>query len=219
MSNPPAASKPDRPPLVVDPRTTAVVCIECQEGVLGRSSLLPALAADAEGVLAGIERLVTAARAAGVRVVHAPFGGWLGATEYGTAPLWRVLGPRSDGWKPGDPETQVLPRLLAPEDLVVPRHQGLSPTWGTELLPVLRAHGVSTIVFAGVSLNVAVPLAVGEAVHERFRVVVPRDAVVGTPAEYGELVLRNTIAMLAEVVTVDELAAAWAGALSQTPAR
>ncbi|MCP9977511.1 hypothetical protein [Actinomadura madurae] len=40
--------------------------------------------------------------------------------------------------------------------------------------------------------------------------VVPRDAVAGTPAEYGEQMLRHTIAMLAKVVTVDDLASAWA---------
>ncbi|MBX6391231.1 MAG: cysteine hydrolase [Frankia sp.] len=217
MSIKPSLGKDARPPLVVDPRTTAVVCIECQEGVLGTSTPLPALAAAAAGVIAGIERLVTTARAAGATVVHATFEGWLGGTEYGTAPLWRALTPHTGHWAPGDQATRVLPRLLAPEDLVLPRHHGLSPTWGTELLAVLRARGATTIVFAGVSLNVAVPLAVGETVHEGFRVIVPRDAVAGTPAEYGELVLRNTIAMLARVVTVDELAAAWARAQSWDP--
>nr|WP_232292104.1 isochorismatase family protein [Frankia sp. QA3] len=64
----------------------------------------------------------------------------------------------------------------------MPRRHGLSPTWRTELLPVLRCRGVRTIVLAGVSVNVALLLAAGETVQEGFGVVVPRDAVAGTPA-------------------------------------
>jgi nicotinamidase-related amidase len=202
-----------REPGDVTPATTAVVCVECQQGVLGPDSALPGLSSDSAGMLPAVERLVRCARAAGVPVVHATFEGRLGAVDPGTAPLWRTLGSRTAHWAPGDPATQVLPQLLDPDDLVLPRHHGLSPTWGTELLPVLRARGVRTIVFAGVSLNVALPLAVGETAHEGFRVVVPADAVAGTPAEYGHQVLRNTISMLATVTTVDALAAAWSATL------
>ena len=194
----------------VDARSTAVVCVECQEGVLGEHSVLPALRDDARAVLPGIGRLVRAARAAGATVVHATFEGRLGATDPGTAPLWRAIAPPTKGWAPGHPDTQVLSGLLDPDDLVLARHHGLSPTWGTELLPVLRGRGVRTVVLAGVSLNVALLLAAGEIVHEGFRLVVPRDAVAGTPPEYGELVLRHTMAMLGRITTVDELTAAWA---------
>lgn len=200
----------------LDPRRTAVVCVECQNGVLGPDALLPALAAAATGAVAGIARLLDAARSAGVLVVHATFGGWLGATDHGTAPLWRTTGPPAAEWGPGHPAVEVLPELLRPTDLVLPRHHGLSPTRGTELLPVLRGRGVTTVVLAGVSLNVALPLAVGDAVHEGFAVVVARDAAVGTPVEYGEQMLRHTIAMLARVATVDDVVGAWADALAGT---
>lgn len=213
VSNTNPSSKPRRP-LVIDASTTAVVCVECQNGVLGPDSVLPALAADAagQGLVAGVGRLVTAARAAGALVVHATFGGRLGAVDPGPAPLWRAIASLSEDWTPGHPATEVLADLFDPTDLVLPRHHGLSPTWRTELLPVLRARDIRTIVMAGVSLNVAIPLGVGEAVHDRFTVVVPRDAVVASPAEYGEQMLRNTIAMLARVVTVDDVIAAWATA-------
>lgn len=190
------------------PEHTAVVCIECQNGVLGTDSILPALAADAQPALAAIEKLLTVARSAGVLVVHTPYLGNLGGP--GTTPLMRSTARVTSDWTPDHPATEILPPLLDPTDLIVGRHQGASPTWGTELLPILRARNIRTLVFAGVSLNVAIPLAVGQAAHEGFHVIVPRDAVVGTPAEYGRLVLRNTIAMLARVVDVADLAAAWA---------
>ncbi|MGC2377670.1 MAG: cysteine hydrolase, partial [Mycobacterium sp.] len=36
-----------------DPETTAVVCVECQNGVLGPESVLPALAADSAELVSG----------------------------------------------------------------------------------------------------------------------------------------------------------------------
>ena len=115
----------------------------------------------------------------------------------------------SDGWSAGHPATEVVPELLADGDLVLPRHHGLSPTWNTELLPVLRNRGVSTLVLTGVSLNVALMLTAAQAEAEGFTVVVPRDAVAGTPREYGEQVLQNTISMLARITTADALVAGW----------
>ncbi|MFJ8816399.1 cysteine hydrolase [Amycolatopsis thermoflava] len=195
--------------VVIDPRTTAVVCVECQAGVLGENSVLPALAADARAVVPGIEKLVRSARAAGATVVHATFEGRLGAVNPGTAPLWRAIAQPTEEWAPGHPAVQVLPELYAEEDLVLPRHHGLSPTWGTELLPVLRARGVRTLVLAGVSLNVAIVLGAGEAAHEGFEVVVARDAVTATPADYGEQMLRHTFKMMGRVLTVDQIGASW----------
>jgi nicotinamidase-related amidase len=196
----------------IDPSEVAIVCVECQNGVLGPDSVLPALAAEAQGMVADIGRLLTAARGAGVRVVHATFEGFLGGGEPGPAPLWRAL-RESRQWRPGHPATQVIAELFDPGDLVVTRHHGLSPTWGTELLPVLRGMGIRTVVLAGVSLNVALPLTAADAAQDGFRVIVARDAVTGTPADYAEQVLRNTMALLADIATVDDVIAAWSASV------
>ena len=42
-----------------------------------------------------------------------------------------------------------------------------------------------------------------------YRVVVPSDAVVGVPVDYGDEVLRHSIAMVATLTTADELLAGW----------
>jgi nicotinamidase-related amidase len=195
-----------------EPATIAVVCVECQNGVLGPGSVLPQLAADSTGLVATVRRLLDAARAHGARVVHATYEGTLGGGHPGTARLWRVLGPATTSWAPGAPETQVIPELLAPEDLVLPRHHGLFPTLDSELLPVLRGLGVQTVILAGVSLNLALPITAGHVTQYGFQLVVPRDAVGGTPAEYGNQVLDNTIAVLGRITTVDDLIAEWTGA-------
>lgn len=192
-----------------DAATIAVVCVECQNGVLGPESVLPQLAADSAGLVANVRRLLDAARAHGARVVHATYEGDLGGDHPGTARLWRVLGPATAAWAPGTPETQVIPDLLAAEDLVLPRHHGLFPTMDSELLPVLKGLGVRTIVLAGVSLNLALPITAGHVTQAGFDLIVPRDAVGGTPVEYGDQVLDNTIAVLGRLTTVDGLIAEW----------
>ena len=192
-----------------NPDTTAVVCVECQNGVLGAESVLPALAADSADLLGHVRRLLDAAREFGARVVHATYEGSLGGRPTGTARLWRVLGPATADWAPGSPETFVVPELLKPTDLVLPRHHGLFPTLDSEFLPVLKGLGVTTIVLAGVSLNLAITHTAGHVTQAGFDLVVPRDAVGGTPAEYAQQVLDNTIAVLGRLTTVDRLVAEW----------
>ena len=189
--------------------TVAVVCVECQNGMLGRDSVLPALAADAGKLVQNLSRLLYAARGGGIRVVHATYEGTSGGRPTGTARLWRALGSAIAEWEPGATATKVIDELLAPGDLVLARHHGLFPTLDTELLPVLRDLGVQTIVLVGVSLNLALPHTAGHATQAGFEVVVPRDAVGGTPTEYGEQVLDNTIAVLARLTTIDDLIAEW----------
>src|SRR6201999_1631663 len=188
-----------------DPETTAVVCVECQNGVLGSESVLPALAADSSELVSSVARLLESARQLGARVVHATYEGNLGGRHTGTARIWRALGPATAHWAPGTASTTVLPELLAPTDLVLARHHGLFPTLDSELLPVLKGFGVSTIVLAGVSLNLAITHTAGAAPQAGFALVVPRDAVGGTPKEYAEQVLKNTISVLGRLPTVDQL--------------
>jgi nicotinamidase-related amidase len=68
---------------------------------------------------------------------------------------------------------------------------------------------VRTVVLAGVSLNLALPTTAGHVTQAGFDLVVPRDAVGGTPAAYGDQVLDNTIAILGRLTTVDDLIAEW----------
>jgi nicotinamidase-related amidase len=192
-----------------NPDTTAIVCVECQNGVLGAESVLPALATDSADLVDNVRRLLDAARKFGARVVHATYEGSLGGQPTGTARLWRALGPATAHWAPGVAATAVVPQLLGPGDIVLPRHHGLFPTLDSELLPVLKGFGVSTVVLVGVSLNLAITHTAGHTTQAGFELVVPRDAVGGTPAEYAEQVLNNTIAVLGRLTTVDQLISEW----------
>jgi biuret amidohydrolase len=111
---------------------------------------------------------------------------------------------------PGTQGAAVLPELgPEPTDLVLSRWHGVGPMGGTDLDAVLRNLGVSTIVVVGVSLNIAIPNVVMDAVNAAYRVVVPRDAVAGIPTEYGEAIIANTLSLLATITTTDDLLRVW----------
>jgi nicotinamidase-related amidase len=114
---------------------------------------------------------------------------------------------------PGTPGASVLPELgPEPTDLVLSRWHGVGPMGGTDLDAVLRNLGVSTIVVVGVSLNIAIPNVVMDAVNAAYRVIVPRDAVAGIPTEYGNAVIDNMLSLLATITTTDELLGVWTNA-------
>ena len=81
------------------------------------------------------------------------------------------------------PESQVVAALgPEPEDLVLNRLHGLNPMAGTDLDPILRNLGVTTIVGVGVSLNVGMTNLAFDGVNRGYQVVIPRDAVAGVPS-------------------------------------
>ncbi|MGW6117875.1 isochorismatase family protein [Nocardia sp. NPDC055165] len=196
---------------LVAPAHTALITQECQGAVVGRAAGLPALAQEARrAALPNIATLLPAARAAGVKVVHCLV--WRRADGLGSnhnAKLF-ALGRRGVAVTPGSEGATLLPEFgPAPTDLVLARQHGLGPMGGTDLDAVLRNLGVRTVVTVGVSLNVAIPNLVMDAVNAAYEVVVPRDAVAGVPRQYGESIVDNTLSLIATVTTTEELLAAW----------
>ena len=198
---------------VSDPETTALLFVECQRGVIGDLSVLPALAEAARPAVAVMGRLAAGARAAGVQVAHLTYlPAAAGRTTNRRAPLLRAT-TATTGWDEAHPAAQVVAEIgVAPSDLVLPRHQGVSPVHRTEVLAVLRNMGMDQIVVAGVSTNLAVLLVAVGAADEDFAVTIATDATVGTPAEHHASVLAHSLAYVARLATTDELLAEWSGA-------
>lgn len=201
------------PPLndLVAPAHTAVVTSEVQHGVVGAQSALPELAAAAAPMIERLAALCVGARASGVRVIHATAARRAdGAGSNTNARLFNAMRKSPVALLPGSEAAAVVAELgPEPEDLVLTRLHGLSPMAGTDLDPVLRNLGVSTLIVTGVSVNVAVTNLVMDAVNAGYQVVLPRDAVGGLPAAYAESVIDQTLALLATITTVDDVLAAW----------
>jgi nicotinamidase-related amidase len=193
----------------------AVVVMEMQRGIVGDLACIPQLGkAVAEGgVIANTARLLRAARAAGVRVIHCTAAfrrDRIGSP--GNIPMVNALLRNPEHLVIGSPHVQVCPELgPEPQDLEVLRLHGMSPFTGTELDPFLRSERATTVIATGVSLNVGIVGLVIEAINHCYRVVVPADCVAGWPLDYGKQVLEKTIAQLAAVTTADEIARAWQG--------
>jgi len=197
---------------LLNPATTALVTQECQGGVIGPQAGLPMLAEEARReAIPNIGRLLAAARAANVHVVHCliqrrPDG----RGSNNNARLFAAGKSFSADLTPGSPGASVLPELgPEPSDLVLTRLHGVGPMTGTDLDSVLRNLGVTTIVGVGVSVNVAITNFAMDAVNRAYQFVLPRDAVAGFPREYAESVIDNTLALLATVTTTDAVIEAW----------
>jgi nicotinamidase-related amidase len=197
---------------LLEPAHTAVVTSECQNGVIGAESVLPELAASAAtSVIPNGARLCAAARSVTVPVVHCVAG--RRADDRGSNRNARLFGALLHSpvqMDLGSVAVEVVPEFaVAPADFVLSRIHGLSPMAGTDLDPVLRNLGVSTIVVVGVSVNIAVTNLVMDAVNLGYQVVLVRDAVAGVPPPYADAVIDNTLSLLATVVVTDEVVARW----------
>ena len=157
-------------------------------------------------------RLLSAARHAGVPVVHCTAG--FRADRQGSAPSAPLIGAmlrRPEHLLEGTDAVELVPELgPEPGDLVAHRRHGVSPFIGTTLDATLRALGTRTVVATGVSLNLGIIGLAVEAVNFGYRVVVASDAVAGVPADYAAAVLAGTIPLVATVATVDDIIGAMA---------
>ena len=190
---------------VIEPAHTAVLVIECQEGVLGEDSPVAELARSVrEGPLVPtLSRFLGAARAAGACVYHCTVEA--GASDsLANSPL----GARTRGR--GGVAGAILPELGPdPRDVVAPRDHGLTVFHETDLDALLRGAGIRTVVLTGVSVNIAITGAAIEAVNRGYTVVIPTDCVAGFPSSYASDALRFSLRNLAYLSTAEQIHDAW----------
>ena len=200
---------------LLDPATTAVVTVEMQRGIIGDLTAINPLkeVADRKQIVPATVRLLQAARASGIRVVHATV--CLRADRAGLTVNNRMMAisvKNPDQVLEGSDSARLLPELgPEPVDIVCNRIHGLTPFTGTELDPILRNLGVRTIVPVGVSVNEALLGTCISAADLGYRIVLPTDAIAGVPEEYADAVVGNTLALLANLATVDQVIDVWAG--------
>jgi nicotinamidase-related amidase len=192
--------------------------MELQRGVSGDLSFIPALAqaVTETGAAKAAGEVCALARGAGAMVVHCTLEQRPGAVGYRKNA--RMLGMwarqrSADGrlaCEEGSPEAEVMPEVgLAPTDVVVPRHSGVTPFAPSALDTLLRNCDIATVVVTGVSVNMGIPGLAMEAVNLGYDVVVVRDAVAGFPKEYADQVMANSLALLTTIVSLDDVRAVW----------
>jgi biuret amidohydrolase len=197
---------------LLDPAHTALVTQECQGGVIGANPALPQLAEIArKQMIPNAARLAAAAREVGVPVVHCVAARRAdGKGSNHNARLFHGMLKTGVALLPGTEAVEVIPEIgVADTDVVLTRLHGLGPMGNTDLDPVLRNLGATTIVGIGVSVNVGMVDFCFDAVNAGYQFVMPRDAVAGIPEGYAEAVLDNSLSLVANLVTTDQVLAAW----------
>jgi nicotinamidase-related amidase len=197
----------------VDPKSTAILIMEMQRGVVGDLSKIDTLVGAVKGgnVIENLATLVAKGRQVGIPVIHCQ--ALFRADRKGSAancPMLHNAMKNPDQILEGSPQAGIVPELApAPPDFVVPRYHGVSPFSGTSLDITLHNLGVKTVVATGVSINLGMFGLCLEAVNLGYRVVLPRDCTAGFPADYAEAVLRNSLAQLATLTDSGTVSAAW----------
>lgn len=198
---------------LVRPATTVLLTQECQRGVVGPDSMIPALAeaARTSGALANVTRLVHAARAANLGVLHALAARRRDGRGANTNARLFVSVAREPNQQWLDSDAALPLEEFGPDDsdLTSTRLHGLSPIFGQDVDGLLRNLGCRTLIIVGVSTNVAIPNAVFDAVNLGYQVVLPVDAVAGVPVGYSDTIIRNSLSLVATTTSTDEVLACW----------
>jgi biuret amidohydrolase len=197
----------------VDPKSTAILIMEMQRGVVGDLSRIDTLVGTVKdgNVIVNIAALVASGRQAGIPVLHCQ--ALFRADRKGSAansPMLHNAMKNPDQILESSPQAEIVPELAPqPPDFVVARYHGVSPFSGTSLDITLRNLGVKTIVVTGVSVNLGVFGLCLEAVNLGYRVILPRDCVAGYPKDYADALIGNSLAQLCTVTDRKAIIDTW----------
>jgi len=188
------------PTLSLDPKTTALVLIDLQHGIVA----MDVHPQPSSTVVAQAKKMAEAFRAAQAPVVWVTVG-TLGAQD-ALAPLADAMPPPA-GAKPANWSTVVDAAGAQASDLHITKRQW-GAFYGTELDLQLRRRGIRTIVLAGISTNVGVESTARDAYERGYHQVFVSDAMASPSAEAHANTLKFTFPRIGLTrSTVDVLAA------------
>jgi nicotinamidase-related amidase len=185
--------------LVLDPKRTALVLIDLQNGIAS----MPLAPRSGEEVVETANALAGRFREAGAPVVLVHVG-W--AADGADRPSRNV--DRPTPVPPGGlpPEwMEFVPGLAEEGDIRIHKRQWGAFT-GTPLDLHLRRRGISTIVLAGIATNFGVESTARHAWELGYDIVIAEDATTSRSAELHEFAIANVLPQIARIRRSDELA-------------
>jgi nicotinamidase-related amidase len=182
----------------LDPKSTALVLIDLQQGILG-NSLVPITGT--ELMIRG-QALAERFRASGATVV-------LVNVDFSKdgADMLRQLVDESMGIPPGGFPAgwSDFPRgLQQPGDLHITKRQW-SAFYGTELDLQLRRRGIRTVVLGGVATHIGVESTARQAYEHGYELVIVKDVTTSLVAEAHDMSMKYIFPRLARVVASDAI--------------
>jgi len=182
-----------------DPKRTALLVMDYQEGVLDRL-------ADADELLGRVEDAIADVRAHGgtIGYVRVAFTD----DDYASVPATNATfsaATRGRAMHDDDPSTAIHKRLAPERGDIVVRKVRIGAMSTTDLDHRLRARGVNTLVLAGVHTSGVVLSTVIDAADRDYRVFVLADAVADPDPELHDLLLRKVFTRRATVIDAGDL--------------
>lgn len=192
-----------------DPNKTAVVAVHLQNDVVGADgAFAPFFRAEIErtGVLGTVARVLDAARGAGATVVYTRVAWQPGHTDLVVnSPLLGMVA-QSGCLVDGSAGAEIIDGLTPGGSDVVVTHRRVGGFADSDLDAILRGAGVDTVVFVGVATNASVEGTARVASDLGYRTVVVADGCsAGSEAAHNASL--ESLGLLAEIVTADELVA------------
>ena len=184
--------------ILLDPKKTALVLIDLQQGILS----MPVAPHGGAELVAGAKTLAEKFRAAGAPVVLVRVGFSPDFADALKQPVDEPMQAPPGGF-PAD-WTEIVEGLQAPGDLVVIKHQW-GAFYGTDLELQLRRRGVDAIVLGGVSTNFGVESTLRQAWESGFSMLVAEDLCASRSAEMHAFAITKIFPRLCRVVQSADL--------------
>ncbi|HEY4122178.1 MAG TPA: isochorismatase family cysteine hydrolase, partial [Byssovorax sp.] len=180
--------------LSLDPRTTALLAMDLQRGIL---ESLP----DSGALLGRTAGLLRAARSAGVRVVYVVVAFRPGHPE--ASPRNKAFAGIRDSGRlvEGSPGTEIHPDVAPEPGEVVVTKRRVGAFGSTDLDVVLRANGIDTLVLAGIATSGVVLSTLRHAADADYSLVVAHDCCADRDDEVHRVLCEKVFPRQATVTT------------------
>ena len=190
----------------LDPKTTALVLIDLQNGIVG----LPLTPRTGPDVAQRSREVAHRFREAGSPVVLISVTFAPDFADALSQPVDQPLGGRSGGSLPANFST-LVDGLKQPGDITIVKRQW-GAFYGTELDLQLRRRGVTTIVLGGIATNFGVESTARQAWEHGYAVVIPEDLCTSLSEELHQMAVRHIFPRISRVIQSGDLALGAAGA-------
>lgn len=182
----------------VDPKSTALVLIDLQQGILGHP-LVPNTGAE---LLTGGQSLAERFRAAGATVVLVNVDFAKDGADMLRQPVDESMGMPKGGFPAG--WSEFPPGLRQPGDILITKRQW-GAFHGTELDLQLRRRGIRTIVLGGVATHIGVESTARQAYEHGYELLIVKDVTSSTVAEAHAMSMKYIFPRLARLAASDAI--------------